>query len=343
MTSAWDRAELRDRVLGCLLGGMIGDALGAATETYTAAEIRERFGGLVRELRVPAADTPAAGNRAGQVTDDASQMLALAGALADSEGDLSVEGWREVLVRWVRESPERRMVGPTTQRILEGETGEGSGWRNASVGATNGAAMRVAPAGLVRPGDVDGAVVLAWVSARPTHDTQVGAAGAGAVAAGVAAAVVPGAGVLEVVRACRRGAAVGERLGMAEGREVPSASVARRIDLAVQAALPGDGLEAALESIAGTVGSSVMTVESVPAAVAVFLAAGAVPADTVALGASLGNDTDTVATMAGALAGALRGAAAWPAPLVDGVLTASTVDVEGLADRLAEIAWGRLR
>jgi len=322
---------------------MIGDALGAATETYTLAEIRERFGGLVRELRVPAVDTPAAGSRAGQVTDDASQMLALAGALAGGGGDLSVEGWREVLVGWVRQSPERHMVGPTTRRILEGEDGDGPAWRNASVGATNGAAMRVAPAGLVRPGDVDGAVALAWTSARPTHDTQVGAAGAGAVAAGVAAALVPGADVLGVVRACRRGAVLGERLGLAEGRAVPSASVADRIDFAVRAVLPVDGQEAALEVIAGTVGSSVMTVESVPAAVAAFLAAGGDPADTVALGASLGNDTDTVATMAGALAGALRGAEAWPAPLVDGVLAASTVDVEGLADRLAEIAWGRLR
>ena len=35
---------LRDRVAGCLLGGAVGDALGAPVEFPSLAEIRRRFG-----------------------------------------------------------------------------------------------------------------------------------------------------------------------------------------------------------------------------------------------------------------------------------------------------------
>ena len=91
------------------------------------------------------------------------------------------------------------MMGPTTRPLLEAiAAGEdthtigrvGTSTRKlTSFGATNGAAMRIAPAGLVYPGDPEGAVRLAWVTARPTHDTQIAAAGAGAIAAGVAQAL----------------------------------------------------------------------------------------------------------------------------------------------------------
>ena len=66
-------------------------------------------------------------------------------------------------------------------------------------------------------------------------------------------------------------------------------------------------------AIEASIGNSVMMVESAPAAVGVFVAAAGDPLDTVSAGASIGNDSDTVAAMAGALAGALRGIDAVPA------------------------------
>jgi ADP-ribosylglycohydrolase len=50
--------------------------------------------------------------------------------------------------------------------------------------------------------------------------------------------------------------------------------------------------------------------ESVPAAVGAFAAAGGEPFETVRAAVRLGGDTDTIAAMAGALAGALHGFAA---------------------------------
>ena len=49
------------------------------------------------------------------------------------------------------------------------------------MGASNGGAMRVAPAGLVHPGDIKGAVRAAAVTCRPNHFTSIGVSGAGAI------------------------------------------------------------------------------------------------------------------------------------------------------------------
>ena len=99
-------------------------------------------------------------------------------------------------------------------------------------------------------------------------------------------------------------------------------------------------LHEAIIAIEASVGNSVMTVESVPAAIGVFVAAAGDPHDTVSAGASIGNDSDTIAAMAGALAGALRGIAAVPADLAATVRGANHEDIDALAAGLAGLARG---
>ena len=101
--------------------------------------------------------------------------------------------------------------------------------------------------------------------------------------------------------------------------------------------------EAAIRRIEASVGNSVMTVESVPAAVGIFVAAGGDPLETVVGGTNIGNDSDTIAAMAGSLAGALRGIAAVPADLVATVKSVNSEDIDGIAEGLTEIAWTRSR
>ena len=100
-------------------------------------------------------------------------------------------------------------------------------------------------------------------------------------------------------------------------------------------------LEQALRGIEASVGNSVMTVESVPAAVGIFVAAGGDPLESVVGGTNVGNDTDTIAAMAGSLAGALRGIAAVPVDLVTTVKAVNSEDIEGLARGLTDLAWAR--
>lgn len=351
MSTTQTRERLAQHILGSLAATAIGDAMGAATEQHAIPEVVELFGGLLRELRDPSPETFSYGNKAGQITDDSSQMFALAQTMIDAGGELTEEAWIATLLHWSQHSPHRHQMGPTTRPLLQaiaaGEDtstiGRGLSARKlTSFGASNGASMRVAPAGLVYPGDIEGAVALAWLTSRPTHDTQIAAAGAGAIAAGVAHALTPGADVFSVVRACLEGARLGEELGIREGRRVPGPSVARRIEIAVEEALRARDPLDAITRIEASVGNSVMIVESVPAAVGVFVVGGGDPLEVVSAGASIGNDSDTIAAMAGSLAGALRGIAAVPADMFATVKAVNDEDIEALAAGLTEIAWRRL-
>jgi poly(ADP-ribose) glycohydrolase ARH3 len=81
--------------------------------------------------------------------------------------------------------------------------------------------------------------------------------------------------------------------------------------------------------------TGVAAAESVPAAVAVFLAHRRSPMDTIRAAVELGGDTDTVAAMAGALAGAQCGRSGLPAPLLDRL--EGRARIERAAERLLQL------
>jgi ADP-ribosylglycohydrolase len=331
------------------MGAALGDALGAATEQHQIDEIIAQHGGLLRELIPPPVDTFSHSDTAGLVTDDCSQMFTLVEALIASSGNLDKQGWLQALLHWSQTSPMRHQMGPTTRPLLEalaaGESTDHIGAvgrstrKLTSMGATNGAAMRVAPAGLVHPGDVEGAVQLAWITCQPTHDTQIAASAAGAIAAGVATALAPDADVFDVVRGALQGARLGEELGRREGRHVAGPNVRRRIELAVNEALRGADFEDALRRIEATVGNSVMAAESVPAAVGIFVAAGGNALECAVGGANIGNDTDTIGAMASAMGGALQGYEALPPDKMATIQEVNAEDIPVLASGLTDIAW----
>ena len=344
-----NEAYLGKHILGSLLGAALGDAMGAATEQHQIDEIIATHGGLLDKLIPPPVDTFSHSDIAGLVTDDCSQMFALIEVLIATEGKFDEMAWIKRLIHWSQYSPMRRQQGPTTKPLLAalaaGESTDhigvvGDSTRKlASMGTTNGASMRVAPAGLIHPGDIEAAVWTAWISAKPTHNTQIAASGAGAIAAGVAEALLPTADVFSVVEAALAGARLGEKIGRENGRVAPGPSVVRRIELAVEEALRAASFEEALRNIEAAVGNSVMMVESTPAAVGIFVAAKGEPVGCAVGGTNIGNDTDTIAAMAGAMAGALKGPEAIPQDMRDTLNTANEEDIAQLAAGLTQIAW----
>src|SRR5215217_6798661 len=119
MTAPQTHQRLSQHILGSLATAAIGDAMGAATEQHTIPEIIEKFGGLLRDLRAPSPETFSYGNLAGQITDDTSQMFALAQALIDTDGELTEEVWIKTLLHWSQTSPHKNQMGPTTRPLLE--------------------------------------------------------------------------------------------------------------------------------------------------------------------------------------------------------------------------------
>ena len=160
---------------------------------------------------------------------------------------------------------------------------------------------------------------------RVTHNTGVALAGAAAVAAAVSAGV-DGAGIGDAIRLAV--AAAGRASG--RGRWVAAADVAARISWAA-GLTAGRSVSAVLDIVYRLVGTSLATQESVPAAFAVLAACPDDPWLACRLAASLGGDCDTIAAMAGAVAGACHGAGAFPARARATVAAVNDLPLDGVA------------
>ena len=320
------------RARGALYGLAIGDALGMPTQMLSRAEIVRRWGPLLPGFEpAPPGHPIAAGMPAGAVTDDTEQAVLLGRLLVKGHGTIDPHELAAALTEWERDMAGRGsldLLGPSTKRavaaVLAGVPPEEAG----ATGATNGAAMRIAPVGIaVRVIDAGARPATASLStlvdrvvtaSSVTHDTGIALAGAAAVAAAVSAGV-SGATVAEATTLGVQAA----RLAAGCGHWVAGADVAARIEWAT-GLVAGRAEAEAAGLIYTLVGTSLATQESVPAAFAVLAAVPADPWRACRLAASLGGDCDTVAAMAGAIAGACHGAGSFPPEAI------AVIDAQGL-------------
>lgn len=339
--------DLATRIHAVLAAACLGDALGAATEGMQRDEIVTVFGGRVTRLQPAPERAPfARGMTPGRLTDDATQMLAAANVLVRTGGDPTVGDAKAGLIAWAHdEETFRRFAGPTTrlaiERIREGKEGDTASDPYSCVhGTSNGAAMRAPVAGAAYPGDVAGAVRVAAILSLPTHTTQVALAGAGAVAAAVAAGLRgrrtgdPGNSALE-------GARLGEAEGRHRGRIVGGASVLRRLEVALGIAARHRGdPEGAMVALEAEVGNGVAMAEAVPAAVGLAVAADGHPMAAILAAVNGGNDSDTIAMIAGAVAAAWTDVAWIPREVLAEVERVNHINLAETSRALAEIHGG---
>lgn len=322
----------RDRARAALSGLAIGDALGMPTQLMSPAEVVERFG-VVDGFYPGGPDHPiAAGMPAGSVTDDTEQALILARLLIDGGGHVDPREFARRLVAWeddMRSRGSLDLLGPSTRRavaaVMAGVDVDEAG----RAGATNGAAMRIAPLGIaVGPADLGALVDRVVEASSVTHNTGVAIASAAAVAAAVSAGI-SGGDVASVLPLAVEAAA----LGAVRGSWVAGADVARRIRWAVDL-VDGVRPDDAVRHIRELVGTSLAAQESVPAAFAVLAIWPDDPWRACLTAATLGGDSDTIGAMAGAIAGACYGTAGFPAHAVRTIRDVNHLDLDGVADAL---------
>jgi poly(ADP-ribose) glycohydrolase ARH3 len=285
---------VHDRLVGAMLGTALGDAVGAPFEGMA----RPPLYAIAAHLRSAA---PL------RWTDDTHMLLALAESLAATGGTVEPQQLGETFARYFHEEPWRG-YGAGPPQVFEMALG-GMAYEAAAAslfGGTgsfgNGAAMRCSPAAVVGFPDLGVVAELARSQARVTHAHPEGVDGAVLLACMLCfAASVPladpwPAAAVDEVEAQLATDGMRQRL-----REA--------VDLATAAGV-SDGLGSGVRT-------GVAAAESVPAAIAVFLAHRRSPIDTLRVAVELGGDTDTVAAMAGALVGAQCGLSGLPARLLD--------------------------
>jgi len=332
-------SDRQSRAAGALYGLAIGDALGMPTQSLPRELIATRYGGLVAGFEPGPQDHPlAAGMPAGSVTDDTEQAVLLAGVLLDGDGRVDPGELARRLIGWedsMRARGSLDLLGPSTSGALRALRAGAAPSEAGRYGTSNGAAMRITPVGLIAPAAHLSALVDQVVAASMlTHNTGLALAGAAAVAAAVSAGI-DGASVSEATAV----AVTAARLAAHRGHWVAGPDVATRIRWAASLAArrPPDQLISVVNALVGT---SLATQESVPAAFAVLAACPGDPWLACRVAASVGGDCDTIAAMAGAIAGACHGADALPASARRTVAQVNGLDLDSLAARLLALRTG---
>jgi ADP-ribosylglycohydrolase len=318
---------IRNRIRGAVLGQAIGDALGAPTEGMTREAIRQQYGRVTGFL----ADDPAG-------TDDTEYAALTAQILLEHGPQLTPA---DVARGWIR-----ALVNQTTpfenggfsemdaiHNLAKGLLPPASGCDNHELWS-DGSAMRVAPIGAYCPGDPREAARLAAIDAQVSH-ARDGIWCGQAVAAAVAAAITTDRWS-DVVQA---------------GVEAtPPASWSRRMIEKAVAIGTGPGTrEERLDDLERRIAIfhypwADVAPEATALAFGVFAIAEGEYVESVLGGVNIGRDADTIAAMAGAMAGALNGVDSIPAEWTDrlGPLRGSCIeamagiDLWELADKIAE-------
>jgi ABC-type sugar transport system permease subunit/ADP-ribosylglycohydrolase len=194
-------------VYGCLIAGAIGDALGAPVETLYYREIREKYGKLTEFIPSHRGNT---GNRylasrgepgvPGAVTDDSTLRHYLSLAIAQKGGRVTPDDFGRVWIEKLNPNRFWRNERLVLEKLRIGmnpwDTGKGTP-------PTGCAVMGIAPVGIVNAGNPAQAYQdgfnIAFVNQDDVHRDA-----AATVAAGIAAAFVPGATVESVLDAMLR-------------------------------------------------------------------------------------------------------------------------------------------
>ncbi len=310
--------ELVQRFLAVVVGARVGDAMGAPTEGMSAEEVASRFGWVDRF--------------AGDGTDDSLMATLLSDALLARDGHAGVDDWAE---QWVAG---RERMQAIRDRFFPSvlHTADKLSWgfppRRVAAGnmPSSSSAMCIWPVGLVNAGDPRAAADQAYALAALIHVGEVDFCqdAAAAIAAAVAAGLRPRITARDAIAEAM--AVLHPTSGMLM-RELISEAVAE-----ARRASGFDDLGSRLTRFQRPIACD--SRETVPAAFALATFADGDLRRGVELAANFGRDTDTIATMTGALCGAIGGhdaiPEAWPTALGPGAVR----DAEDLAARLAALA-----
>ncbi|MFJ6521318.1 ADP-ribosylglycohydrolase family protein [Streptomyces filamentosus] len=353
---------LDDRITGSLLGAAVGDALGGPVEGYTPEQIAERHGGRVTGVVGPwngdswrtARPIAPYHKGDGHVTDDTLMTHALIRVYEKVRDHLDAYAVADHLVPELMGSPvwipELEAEALPLQRIFLAEK-----WlvarlhyghhdpREAGTGniVNCGAAMYMAPVGLVNAADPHGAYAEA-LDVAGAHQSSYGREAAGVFAAAVAAACAPGATPRTVVDTALALAKDGTRAAIEAVAEV--ADRHRDFESALvplrRAVAPYDSVGADYRNpgLGARRPSRLHSIEELPIALGMLLVGEGDYRRTVLGAVNYGRDCDSIATMAGAVAGALHGEAAVPADWAKRVAEASRLDLHAPARALAAVA-----
>lgn len=313
--------SLEDKSIGCLIGLAVGDAFGdiGRNDAY-----RQRYG-IITNLYEGA-----------RSTDDTEFAMLTAQTLLDCNGHLTtdhlVESWYKYIINegGVAERGGKPLYG-SVANLERGIRPPLSGRDNVQ-NNDDGAAMRIAPIGILCAGDPQRAAELALIESEISHAND-GIWAAQAVAASIAVAIVNDS-VDAVIQA-----------GLAQ---IPEDSwLGRAMQRAFDICDSADSIEGAWEGLHSALWTPVHSTaaEAIPQAYSIFKLTGGDFQKGMFWAGNFGRDADTISAVVGALCGAMHGQSVIPADWVEKVRRpagvclrfASRLDIVDIAKQLVAL------
>jgi ADP-ribosylglycohydrolase len=346
---------LLSKVSGCLYGVAIGDAMGAPAEWKFPPEIRERYGEIVDFVEPWEGPSPI-GKGDGRFTDDTHMTRLLAQIYVEEGRHLDPFIFAERIVpliadepRWLAERGQEmllvdRLFYPEKWLLMRLRLANADP-RLGGVGnmVNCGAAMYAAPVGIVNACDPEAAYREA-IEIFSAHQWSYGLEAAGVLAACVAEALRPGASVDSIVAVALAVAKEGTREAIAavtyeakwhdDWRDAIQAlrDAIRPFDGSAE-----DGVRDRGNKTDDWAPSRRKSIEEVPVALGFLIVAKGDFEQAIFGAANYGRDNDSIAGMAGALAGALHGDRVIRPEWVETVNSANRVDLDPLARDLTAL------
>ncbi|MCY4652033.1 MAG: ADP-ribosylglycohydrolase family protein [Dehalococcoidia bacterium] len=316
--------KLTDKIYGCLLGGLIGDAMGAPTEGMHYRQIIEKFG--------PEGVT----DFEGVGTDDTAIRGQLIDAIYKSDGHPTVDHFAQSFADF-RDQNRHLWFIPVRNAFHKFDQGVElpayAGWGNMQSSST---AMAISPMGIINACNPRQAALETMDVASFIHNGPSGYCrdAACAMAAAVAAAFDANATIESVVDAATR-----YLLPVSAG-EI-KATIAAAMDLAAES----DSYELFRENYYARFQRTVLadSMETIPATLAILTLAEGDPERAITWGANFGRDADTIATMVGGVVGALHGASGLPSAWVAKVEANADVTYRDDSQQLADVVRRRMQ
>lgn len=278
---------LYEKILGCLAGGVIGDAMGAPVENMAYFDIEARY----REVS----------DFEGEGTDDSAIKLILCDAILNHNGAVTADEFAESFIKL--EEKYWRLFYIPVRNMLEKIKAEVTLPVYAGMGnmQSSSSAMAISPMGIINAGSPARAAAETFDVAGLIHagDTSFCRDAACAMAAAVARAMTLGADVDSVLHAATA-------YLHPKSATVMKSSIEETLSYARECKDYRKFREWFYANKLRTVISD--SRETVPVALSMFYLAQGDPVQTILYAVNFGRDADTIGTMAGALAGAFGGA-----------------------------------
>ena len=329
------KEEILSKIWGCLVGAAYGDAVGAPTENRTREQIFDKWGYVDRLYDAPP-DVYARGNIAGQVTDDFSMAYTTINEILNSEGIISDEIADRALLEWAKD--ERflnQFVGPTSRKYIDKlkgisieESGEFHPANDNSKGS-NGGAMKIGPVACFAKGDPGKTLDIVRIVCGHTHGNKISMGAACSVAMAVCGALA-GKDLINILTMAIEGAEKGEHIG----EEIAGPSIVKRLKTAITIGLNASDLNEAMDKLRLYFDCSGMAADSVPVSFGLIVAAKGDAIKAIHAAANIGNDTDTMATIVGAILGAYHGIKAFSGDIIDHIDKANHYDLKKTAENI---------